>query len=63
MVRTAKEPAKKNTVSKAQAKEPQEAQEAELVGREGERYARPLRPRREGLAINAPEYSETPTES
>ena len=36
MVRTAKEPAKKTTVSKAQAKEPQEAQEAEIAPRTDE---------------------------
>ena len=36
MVRTAKEPAKKNTVSKAQAKEPQEAQKAEIAPRTDE---------------------------
>ena len=36
MVRTAKAPAKKTTVSKAQAKEPQEAQEAEIAPRTDE---------------------------
>ena len=48
MVRTAKAPAKKTTVSKAQAKEPQEAQEAEIAPRTDEIAA----PKAEAEEIN-----------